>query len=223
MPYAHYGPYINYIQTPYTPYTLRTLHALHERCPKSWSFCFASKKMLPAFGSLCFPSFGLRHDFIPHPRCGVVSYFCLNSSPITHIHPRVCQQRPWSAQTQSVPGVPNLRVSLENPWSAQPQSIATPPQCMPSVPGPQKIPRVSLECPTCPQRIPRASLGAPNPKVNNRFRRLGQQELLTLPHGTQHFCLRQTFFQKAPILSKDAPGQATCIPVLDAADVRGLA
>ena len=94
---------------------------------------------------------------IPHPRCGLLD-FRLLSSP---------------TQPQSVPGVPNPRVSLERPtldWSAQPASCAQP-QSVPG-PNPKECPGVPIskcfsECPTpeCPWSAqPQSVPGVSNPR-----------------------------------------------------------
>ena len=86
--------------------------------------------------------------------------FKLNSSPRPELFssPGLLLAHPWTAQPQSVPGVPNSSVSLECPtpenprdptpesfWGAQPQSV-------PGVPSPRVSHRPTPECPTpeCP-------------------------------------------------------------------------
>ena len=85
-----------------------------------------------------------------------------NSSP----RPRVS----WSAQPQSLPGVPNPRVSLECPTpefprSTQPQSLPTAPNSKVSLECPVPNRRLSLECPT-PESQPQSLPGVPKPRVS---------------------------------------------------------
>ena len=90
--------------------------------------------------------------------------FKLNSSPRPELFssPGLLLAHPWSAQPQSVPGVPNSRVSLQCPIQrtpAQPQSLPRVPNRRVSPKSPTN-PRVSLECQ--PQRPnPRVSLAQP--------------------------------------------------------------
>ena len=97
--------------------------------------------------------------------------------------PSLLLAHPWSAQPQSVPGVPNSRVFLEcptpespgvpdprvspecqtpeSPWSAKPQSVTELPAPAPESPTPES-PGVPNPRSAQPQSLP----GVPNPRVS---------------------------------------------------------
>ena len=81
---------------------------------------FEVEGLIPCYVGSLFPGVGLLD-------------FKLNSSPRPELFssPGLLLAHPWSAQPQSVPGVPNSRVSPDCPQNAQPQSVAVPSVSLP--------------------------------------------------------------------------------------------